>query len=90
MSLISFVSFFVTSQQGISITLANYLIRVVSIITSISIMLIIINLLLVFFDKNSILNKISQFITFFIKIIVCIGILLFVNTVYILSLGIME
>lgn len=90
MSLISFIGFFVISQQGISITLANYFIKVVSIISSVSIILLITDLFLIFFNKNKLLNIISQFIKHFIKLFMSAGILVFVNTVYILSLGTME
>ncbi|QEN05886.1 hypothetical protein EW093_14645 [Thiospirochaeta perfilievii] len=90
MSLIVFISFFVISRQGISIPLAAEYIDILSMITYISIVLMFLSIVTIFVVKSRVMNKIKQFFKLLFRIVLCSGILLFVNTIYIFSLGIME
>lgn len=90
MSVISFFFFFVSSEQGISNSLAYGFLTVVTIASLIAVLLLTISLLFSIIKRENILKKIWYIVRCLVNIIISIIILISGNSIYILSLGTME
>ncbi len=88
MSIISFLSYFVLSKQGINESSAYTMINIISIVSYISIILLFLNLIFFIINKKVSFKKIKKCISIIVYILISFSILILVNTIYIISLGV--
>lgn len=87
LSTICFIGFFILSSQGITESMANSIISFVTVISAISIILLLSSIITVFFKRNRARFKIIRLLKIVIRLILLLVYLLFLNFIYVISLG---
>lgn len=87
LSTICFIGFFVLSSQGITESMAKLIMNFVSIISAISILLLLSSIIAVFFKRNRVRFKVTRLVISVVRIVLSLIYLLFLNVIYVLSLG---